>query len=41
LETLDLNDMEKHYIMSDLDDDKVNHSYIGKNKAHPKRKIDE
>ena len=25
--------------MSDLDDEKVNHSYIGKNKAHPKRKV--
>jgi hypothetical protein len=33
--------MEKHYIMSDLDDEKVNHSYIGKNKAHPKRKLNE
>jgi SHAQKYF class myb-like DNA-binding protein len=41
LETLDLNDMEKHYIMSDLDDEKVNHAYIGKNKAHPKRKLNE
>ena len=41
METLDLNDMDKHYIMSDLDDEKVNHSYIGKNKTHPKRKVND